>query len=259
MGRPAVDILGVRVHDVSESDALDTLEGFLQEGGPHVIVTPNPEIVMEARRDASYRVALNAADLAVPDGVGLLLAAWLQGRPLRAHVRGVDLVVRLAERVAARHPRWFLLGAEPGVAAAAGAWLRNRCPDLQIVGALPGSPDPAHDVALRETILQAGPVHVLLVAYGAPRQERWLARNARVLDVPLQIGVGGALNFLAGRSPRAPEWVRRVEMEWAYRLLTEPWRWRRQLALPAFALAALAQAMRVRSQHSALDGRTGAS
>jgi N-acetylglucosaminyldiphosphoundecaprenol N-acetyl-beta-D-mannosaminyltransferase len=79
----------------------------------------------------------------------------------------------------------------------------------------------------------------LLVAYGAPLQERWIERNARLVGVPVQVGVGGVLDFAAGRSPRAPVWIRRIELEWAYRLLTEPWRWRRQLALPRFALLAI--------------------
>src|SRR2546427_462642 len=149
--------------------------------------------------------------------------------------------------------RWFLLGGAPGVAADAAAALTARYPGLGIAGAMPGSPDPAEDLTLRRAIAEAAPVHVLLVAYGAPRQERWIARNQAALDVPVQMGVGGAFNFLAGRSQRAPAWVRRMELEWAYRLATEPGRWRRQLALPAFAARATAEALRRRGRASKPD------
>jgi N-acetylglucosaminyldiphosphoundecaprenol N-acetyl-beta-D-mannosaminyltransferase len=239
----AVDILGVRVHDVTQQDALEAIEGFVRSGSPHRIVTPNPEIVMAARRDLGFRNILNTADLAIPDGFGLLLAARLAGSPLRAHVRGTDLVDALAARSAVRGWRWFLLGAEPGVADAAAARLMARYPGLEVVGTMGGSPDPADDFPIRRAIETVMPVHVLLVAYGAPSQERWIARNQTALGVPVQMGVGGAFNFLAGRSPRAPLWARRLELEWAYRLLTEPWRWRRQLALLGFSLLGAADAL----------------
>ncbi|MPZ15634.1 MAG: WecB/TagA/CpsF family glycosyltransferase [Chloroflexi bacterium] len=248
MPLPRVEILGVRVHDVTADQALDVLSAFVRSGQPHRVVTPNPEIIMQALRDPGYRAVLNEADLAVPDGVGLQMAARLAGTPLRAHVRGTDLVLRLAERAARDAQRWYLLGGEPGVAVETGTRLSARYPGLQIAGAMPGAPDPAEDFALREAIRGAGPVHVLLVAYGAPRQERWIARNQAALNVPVQMGVGGAFNFFAGRSPRAPSWLRQLELEWAYRLLTEPWRWRRQLALPAFALLATLEAARRRSR-----------
>jgi N-acetylglucosaminyldiphosphoundecaprenol N-acetyl-beta-D-mannosaminyltransferase len=250
MARPRrrIDILGASIDDVTYDEALERLVEFVQSGEPHRVVTPNPEIVMQARRDPSFRAILNGSDLAIPDGVGLLLAGRMAGTPFRAHVRGTDLVLRLAERSTDEGWRWFLLGAEDGVAQAAGAALHRRFPGLQIAGAMPGSPDPARDAETRAAIRAAAPVHVLLVAYGAPRQETWIDRNQAATGVTIQIGVGGVLNFLAGRSPRAPLFVRRLELEWAYRLVTEPWRWRRQLALPHFALLAAAEAVSRRRQ-----------
>ena len=244
---PTVDLLGVRVHDVTEDEALDLLLRFIQKGGSHTVMTPNPEIVMAARHDPEFRAILNRADLSIPDGVGLLLASRWLGTPLRAHVRGTDLVLRLAAATAPQGARWFLLGAEPGVANAAGTALAERFPGLQIVGAIPGSPDATYDLVARAAIRAAAPVHVILVAYGAPKQEQWIARNREAMEVPVQMGVGGVLNFLAGRSPRAPQWVRRLELEWLYRLATEPWRWRRQLALPRFAVLAALSAITRRS------------
>jgi N-acetylglucosaminyldiphosphoundecaprenol N-acetyl-beta-D-mannosaminyltransferase len=249
----AAEVLGVRIHDVTYDEALAALEAFVEDGGTHRVVTPNPEIVMAAQHDLGYRAILNGADLAIPDGIGLLLAARLGGQTLRAHVRGTDLIERLASRSAELGWRWFLLGAAEGVATAAAARISALYPGLVIAGAMPGSPDPADDLELRRAIAQAAPVHVLLVAYGAPTQERWIARNQAALEVPIQMGVGGALNFLAGRSPRAPAWVRRLELEWAYRLATEPWRWRRQLALPAFVALVTAEALRRRARASEPD------
>ncbi len=233
-GTSAIDILGVRVDDVTYDEALALIERWIAEGGPHVVTTPNPEIVMQARREPSFRAILERAALNVPDGVGLLLAARLRGRGFREHVRGTDLVHRLAVLGAARGHRWYLLGAADGVARNAAERLRARYPGLTVAGAEPGSPRPEDDAATRAMIQAAAPIDLILVAYGAPAQERWLERNLGPLAIPIGIGVGGVLNFLSGEVPRAPAWMRRLELEWLHRLIVQPWRWRRQLELPKF-------------------------
>jgi N-acetylglucosaminyldiphosphoundecaprenol N-acetyl-beta-D-mannosaminyltransferase len=204
-----------------------------------VVTTPNPEIVMLARRDPAFRATLNRAALNIPDGIGLVLAARLAGRRLRQHVQGTDLVLLLAAESERAGQRWFLLGGEEGAAAQAARVLADRFPGLQVVGAEPGSPLAEADPGVRERIAAVAPVDVLLVAYGAPRQEQWLDRNLAALEIPVGIGVGGVFNYLSGAAPRAPAWVRRVHFEWLHRLLTQPWRWRRQLALPVFAALAI--------------------
>ncbi|MBI4491201.1 MAG: WecB/TagA/CpsF family glycosyltransferase [Chloroflexi bacterium] len=238
----SVFLLGVRVDDVTYDEAVQAIDRFVNEGGPHVVTTPNPEFVMLAQRDPQFRAVLNQAALSIPDGVGLLLGARLLGQPLREHVRGTDLVYRVAEWCAQTGHRLFLLGAAEGVAPAAAWALQARFPGLQVAGAFAGSPRVEDEPRVRAAIAAAAPVHVLLVAYGAPAQEQWLARNLELLGVPVGMGVGGVFNFLAGRSARAPAWMRRLELEWLHRLATEPWRWRRQLALPRFALAMLREA-----------------
>jgi N-acetylglucosaminyldiphosphoundecaprenol N-acetyl-beta-D-mannosaminyltransferase len=242
----SVDVLGVRIDDVTYPEALGVLRQALASRRPLVVTTPNPEIVMAARRDSAFREVLNRAGLNIPDGIGLLLAARLAGDRLRQHVQGTDLVLLLAaESVAAGH-RWFLLGGWADVSQRAARALARQFPGLQIAGAAPGDPAAEHDAHTRALIQAAGQVDVLLVAYGAPRQEHWLDRNLAVLNVPIGIGVGGVFNYLAGDAPRAPAWMRRLHFEWLHRLLTQPWRWRRQLALPQFAGLAVLQAMRRR-------------
>jgi N-acetylglucosaminyldiphosphoundecaprenol N-acetyl-beta-D-mannosaminyltransferase len=231
------------VDDVTYDEALDWIERAIAARSHCAVVTPNPEIVMRARGDPEFRAVLRRACLAIPDGVGLLLAARLFGTPLREHVRGTDLVHRLAARSVAPGYRWFLLGAAEGVAEEAARALRGAYPGLNVVGAFAGDARPEGDAETRAAICAAGPVDVILVAYGAGAQERWLDRNLAVLDIAVGLGIGGVLNFLAGRSPRAPLWMRRLELEWLHRLLTEPWRWRRQLALPRFAALALLHAI----------------
>lgn len=239
-------ILGVRVDDVTYEEAVARIEGFIAEGGPHAVVTPNPEFVMLARRDPEFRALLARSALAIPDGVGLLWAARWLGTPLRQHVRGTDLVHRLAARSEAAGWRWFLLGAGHGVAAAAAAALRQQYPDLQVAGSAAGSPERQEDEQTRSVIAAAGGVDLILVAYGAPAQERWLDRNLGPLGIPVGIGVGGVFNYLAGLAPRAPALIRRLELEFLHRLVSEPWRWRRQFALPKFAALAAAAALRAR-------------
>jgi N-acetylglucosaminyldiphosphoundecaprenol N-acetyl-beta-D-mannosaminyltransferase len=239
-------VLGVRVDDVTYPEALAILLTALDSRVPHVVTTPNPEFVMLARRDPTFRAALNRADLNIPDGIGLILAARLAGERLRQHVQGTDLVLLLAAESARVRHRWFLLGGHGDSAVLAARALEENYPGLRVVGAEPGSPLPTADPLVRARLNAAAPIDVLLVAYGAPKQELWLDRNLAALSIPVGIGVGGVFNYLSGATPRAPVWVRRFHFEWLHRLITQPWRWRRQLALPAFAIVALAAAARRR-------------
>jgi len=237
-----VEILGIRVHDVTWEEAFARVEGFIASAQPHQVVTVNPEFVMAARSNVDFRAVLNHADLALPDGVGLLWASRLLGRPLRERVTGSDFVPRFAVLAARRGYRLFLLGARPGVAAEAARALVSRNPGLQVVGTHAGSPGVEEEDEIVGLVRAAGP-DVLFVAYGAPAQDLWIARNLQRLGVPVCMGVGGSLDFIAGVVPRAPVRVQRLGLEWFYRLIRQPWRWRRQLALARFAALVLLQSM----------------
>ncbi|MCS7283329.1 MAG: WecB/TagA/CpsF family glycosyltransferase [Anaerolineae bacterium] len=235
---PALRILGVPIHDVTLDEAVEWAARWIAEGGPHQVATVNPEFVMAARRLPSFRAVLERADLCLPDGVGITLAARYLGRPLRERVAGVDLVEALAARAAQEGWRLFLLGAAPGVAERAAANLTARFPDLTICGTYAGSPSPEEEADIVRRIQEASP-HILFVAYGAPAQDLWIARNLAPTGASVGIGVGGALDYLAGVVPRAPRWMRRAGLEWLYRLLRQPWRWRRQRVLPLFVFLVL--------------------
>ncbi len=236
---PIRRILGVRVHDVTMEEALCAVDAFIAEGGAHQICTVNPEFVMHALRDPAFFHVLERADLNVPDGVGLLWAGRILKQPLRERVPGVELMEALAVRAAERGWRVFLLGAAEGVADRAAAVLQRRCPGLAVVGTFAGSPRPEDAPEILERLRRARP-DLLFVAYGAPQQDLWIARYQPALRIPVAMGVGGAFDFIAGVVPRAPRWMREIGLEWLYRLIRQPWRWRRMLALPRFVLAVLA-------------------
>jgi len=232
--RRRVVILGVAIDDVLMDEAIAAVARFIDEGGPHQIVTVNPEFVMEARRNRAFRRVLAAADLATPDGFGIILAARWRRTPLRGRVTGIDLTERIAAEAARRGWSLFLLGAAPGVAERAAAALQRTNPGLRIAGCYAGSPRPADEPPIHERILAARP-DVLLVAYGHPAQDLWIARNQPLLRVPVAIGVGGTFDELAGVVPRAPALMQRLGLKWLYRLIVQPWRWRRIMtAAPLF-------------------------
>ncbi len=230
-----IDILGVPVHAVTMADTLALVEQYMAEPRLHQIATVNPEFVMAAQNDPDFRRVLHAADLCIPDGVGLLFAARRQGRPLPERVPGSELVYHLAEQAAQHGWPLFLLGAGAGVAAEAARLLVERYPGLVIAGTFAGSPAAEENDDIVRRINDSGAA-LLFVAYGAPKQDKWIARNrANLPAVRVAVGVGGSLDFVTGRSVRAPAWMQRLGLEWLHRLIREPWRWRRMLALPRFA------------------------
>jgi len=221
------------VDDVTHDETLALVERFVAERAPHQICTVNAEFIVAAQRDDAFRRVINSAALCLPDGAGVLGAARRLGHPLRERVAGSDMVGQIAARAAERGWRVYLLGAAPGVADKAAAILQARNTGLLVAGTFAGSPAPAEDDAIVARIRAAQP-DVLFVAFGAPAQDMWIARNQPVLQAPVAMGIGGTLDFIAGVAKRAPVWMQRLGLEWLHRLVREPWRLRRQLALPRF-------------------------
>ncbi|MBW7877757.1 MAG: WecB/TagA/CpsF family glycosyltransferase [Anaerolineae bacterium] len=240
--RPAVEavrILGLPVHAVTFDQWLDIIGAWVRAGdGLHHVCTINPEFVMVAQTDPVFRRVLRQADLCVPDGIGLLLAARMLGRKLPERVTGSDGVPRIAERAAREGWSLFLLGAAEGIAAQAAAILIERYPGLKIAGTFSGSAR-REDEDAQVAMINASGADILLVAYGAPKQDAWIARNAPRLNVKMAMGIGGSLDFVAGIVPRAPVWMQRAGIEWLFRLIRQPWRIKRMLRLPRFVWAVL--------------------
>jgi N-acetylglucosaminyldiphosphoundecaprenol N-acetyl-beta-D-mannosaminyltransferase len=241
----AVYVLGVRVDRLSRLEAVQRIMEIVARWRAsenqlpcQQLITVNPEFVMAAQRNAEFRQAINAATLVTADGVGVVWAARHLKAPTYGRVTGVDTLVDLAKRCAEVGYRMYLLGAAPGVAEEAAIRLQSLAPGLQIAGTYAGSPALAEEEGIIDRV-RAAQADVLCVAYGAPAQDLWIYRNLARLPVALAVGVGGAYDFLSGRQRRAPLLMQRMGMEWLYRLYREPWRWRRMLALPRFALLVL--------------------
>ena len=230
---PAINLLGIPVHDVTMAETLDAIGRFVEARAPHQICTVNPEFIMAAQNDFEFKRILNHAALNLPDGIGVVWAARRTGHSLRERVSGSDLIYQLADRAAKTGWKIFLLGAADGVADQTAIKLRSIYPGVNIVGAWAGSPRPEDDdEAVRR--IRAAEADIVLVAYGAPKQDKWIDRNLARTDATVLIGMGGSFDFVAGTQRRAPQWIRRLNLEWLYRLVREPRRWRRQLALPRF-------------------------
>lgn len=221
--RHSIHILGVQVHAITSAQTLEWIEAAIAARTPKQICTANPEFIISAQEDAEFMAILNRADLVIPDGVGLLWAARQLGKFLPERVAGSDLVVQLAERGAQRGWRVFFLGAAEGVAARAAEVLQARYSGFNCVGTFSGSPRVEDEAEIISRIHAAQP-DILLVAFGHPKQDKWIARNKEKLTVPVSMGVGGSFDFIAGVVPRAPLWLQHLNLEWLYRLGRQPWR-----------------------------------
>ncbi len=232
-----VDILGVAFDNVTMEEALDRAEELMAAGGPHLVVTPNAEIVQQAKGNEAFSKLIAGADLVIPDGVGVIYASRILGRPLKGRVPGVDLAAGLMARMAGTGKKLFLLGAKPGVAQEAAARLTRTYPGLTVCG--------THDGYFKEDgpvadAIRAAGADVVFVCLGAPKQEQWIAANGAATGASLLIGLGGSLDVFAGRVERAPEGWQKVGLEWLYRAIKEPARLKRVAKLPLFLCSALA-------------------
>jgi N-acetylglucosaminyldiphosphoundecaprenol N-acetyl-beta-D-mannosaminyltransferase len=228
--RTTVAIFGIPIDNLDSTQTLVRLEEFIQTGRFHQVATANTDFLIQAHNDPELRVILCQADLVVPDGMPVVLASRFLRNGLKERVTGADLVPRLAEIAAAKKYRIFMLGARPEVALMAKEALEHKYPSIQIVGCI--SPPNTHIIemdneALLERIHAASP-DILLVAFGNPKQEKWIHMHRHRLRVPVCIGVGGTFDFLAGAAERAPLWMQRYSLEWLHRVLHEPRRlWKR--------------------------------
>ncbi len=245
-----LDILGVKISLGDEREIQKEIRSWLKKKKQRLLVTPNPEMVMVARKDLLLKKILNEADLAIPDGIGLVLASKLLygKRGIKKRITGVDLMEKICSWLSSWGGSAFFLGAQPGVAEECARRLQEKYPSLKVAGCFAGWAEKSRDVQTRKKVLSLlkkngfslkKPVDFLFVAYGAGRQEKWIRRNLHFLPVKAAMGVGGSFDFISGRVKRAPLWLRKIGLEWFWRLLCQPWRWRRQIILPVFVATVL--------------------
>lgn len=229
----SLDILGCRLDAIDADEATRRILEFAVAGTGAQIVTLGTEMVVYAQRDSRFRDVVNRCALSLCDTVGLLAVARRRGAKLRERVTGVELVEHLCAQAAKIGVLVYLLGGGEGVAADAAGILEARFPGLRIAGARNGFFTPEEVPGIVEEI-RSSQAQLLFVGLGSPRQEFWLAENLARTGCGAGVGVGGSFDVVSGRVRRAPLVWRRMNAEWLYRLVSEPQRWRRQLALPHF-------------------------
>ncbi len=238
----SVNILKVKVDKVTMKAAKKKVENILEENNyGRMVVTPNSEMVIRARTDYELRRILNQADLAIPDGAGVVLASRILKNSLEERVTGFDLMQEIFSLVNNTEYRIYLLGGEPGIAEQARKKLKEQYKELNICGCYHGYLDQEKEDRVIGEINDLKP-DILFVGMGVPLQEKFLDKNLNNLKVKLAMTVGGSFDILAGKNSRAPLWIQKYYLEWFYRLIKEPSRLGRMLTLPRFVFLVLLQA-----------------
>lgn len=235
-----LNIAGVKIHCVDFSKTILKIEDFIRLKKPHQVITINPEFVVTAQKDKEFKNILNSADLALPDGIGVVLASKLLKGCVKERITGIDLIPEIVKLAQKKGFSIYFLGAEEDIAKKTVDILLKQYPKLKIAGAEAGSP---HDLDLVERIKRTKP-DILFVAFGHPKQEKWIYKYKERLSIPVSIGVGGAFDFISKKVPRAPLWIQKMGLEWLYRLIKEPKRWKRQLKLIMFIFLIFGQFIR---------------
>ena len=236
MNSATISILGINIHNLTMQQAVALVGEFVESQQPHLIVTPNPEIIVSSLNDPEIKEILNNAALALPDGVGAVLAGKILGTPFKERVPGIELMQNVVQLASEKSYGIYLLGASPAVVQTAAKKLTQKHSALRILGTMHGffmrTDEEAHVIS---DILDAAP-DILFVGMGSPLQEKWAAQNLHKLRVPVIICVGGSFDVISGYLKRAPKWMQQLSIEWLYRLFQEPKRWKRMLVLPVFIL-----------------------
>lgn len=245
----SIKILGIRVDNINYKKALLIIEDFIHSKKAHQICTVNPEYIMAAQKDAELFSIINNSSLNTPDGGGLLFAAKYTHQKLDQKVTGIDLIYKIAQISSKKGYKIFLLGGFNDVAQKSAQILKQKFPTLNIVGTYEGKPHikpiskkiwqssykvkPSIDISnenplmiknnfnIIKQITKSKP-HILLVAYGCPKQDKFIARYKKYLNIPVMIGVGGSFDYIANQVSRAPQWMCTLHLEWLYRLIKEP-------------------------------------
>lgn len=226
-------VLGVKVNTENYDGLMTQVFDRIEKKEKALIVAINPEKIIKAKQDPSLKKLLNDAEFQIPDGIGVILASKIQKGQIRERVTGVDMMMKLCEESAKRGKPIFLYGGKPGVAEKAAAKLQEIYPNIQIAGTQDGYEKDLQKV--RNKINEAKP-DILFVAMGSPKQENWINDNRDQLHPTIYQGVGGSFDVLAGTVKRAPKAFQKAGLEWFYRLMKEPKRLKRQMALPLFLL-----------------------
>ena len=228
-------LLGVGISDVNEHEVLEyIITGLPNQSEKYYVVTPNPELLVMASKDRNYQRVLNNAKLALPDGIGVMIAGKVMGKPLKERIHGVDLVKSLCKEISRQPITVGFLGAGPSVAEKTAECLKKEYPGLKVgLTSQEWSKD-----------LKNSPIDILFVAFGSPKQEIWVSENLEKLPAKVVVGVGGAFDFISGKVRRAPLFMRKIGLEWLFRLIIQPWRIKRQLRLIEFIFLVLKEKMR---------------
>lgn len=237
------DIMGLQFDNITMEEALDAAKALLQGEHAARVVTPNAEIAYEALHDENTRTLLNSAELMLPDGAGVVLASKILKTPLKQKVAGVDFADGLLGVLETTGQSLYLLGSKPGIGELAAQKMTQKHPKLKIAGIADGY---FQDEAPVIDKINASGADVLFVCLGAPKQEQFMARHQMALHVKLMAGLGGTLDSFAGTVKRAPKWMIRLNLEWLYRLIKEPKRFKRMLRLPKYLWAVVCKRIRGR-------------
>ncbi|MGE4215113.1 MAG: WecB/TagA/CpsF family glycosyltransferase [Anaerotignaceae bacterium] len=233
--RIVTEILGVPFDVLTMEGAVEKAVHFFEDGGRHIICTPNPEIVMEAQSDEQLMNILKAADLVVPDGVGIVWASKHSSVKISERVAGYDLCQHIMKRMAKTGKSVYFFGGAPGVAAAAAKRMCKEYPGLKVLGTRNGFFNSKDEKEIIAEIKLLKP-DLLLVGIGAPRQEKWIYENLRFTGAKVAIGVGGSFDVMAGNLKRAPKIYQKLGLEWFHRLVSQPTRFKRMMRLPIFVI-----------------------
>ena len=242
----SIKIFGVKIHNTTLADVTDLLGDYLKGDKLSVIYTPNTEIVMAAKDDESLRNLLNKADLIIPDGIGLIYGSKIKKKPLKERVTGFDTSMKLLDIANENSYSIFLLGGKDGVSKLAAENIERDYPNIKIAGFQHGYFKGSHlglvdheeEKEILNRINKANP-DIIFVGLGFPMQEKWIDANKDRLNSRVVIGNGGVIDILAGNAKRAPQIYQDLGLEWFYRLMKNPSRIKRQMAIPKFMLQVL--------------------